>query len=160
MVDSTKKEKESCAWQYPAGYICWTTGLPVIRVMVLVLVPVHAKENANNPCPDPSRHPCMAMHAEWKLTWQPRKKQKRKKNLSTWTSERVPHIRTIHARSGLTSLCGWEAVLSTGYGRDIHERSRTNIETPWNFTYFGFLAFSKTYLAACIFQELELLAWN
>ena len=40
-------------------------------------------------------------------------------NLSTRTSERVPHIRTIRARSGLTSLCGWEAVLSTGYGRDI-----------------------------------------
>ena len=47
-----------------------------------------------------------------------RKKRNGKKNLSTRTSERVPHIRTIRARSGLTSLCGWEAVLSTGYGRD------------------------------------------
>ena len=45
-------------------------------------------------------------------------KKKEKNDLSTRTSERVPHIRTIRARSGLTSLCGWEAVLSTGYGRD------------------------------------------
>ena len=45
----------------------------------------------------------------------------RKKNLSTRTSKRVPHVCTIRARRGLTSLCGWEAVLSSWCGRDMNE---------------------------------------
>ena len=44
--------------------------------------------------------------------------KKTKKNLSTWTSKRLPHVCTIHARGGLTSLYGWEVVRSSGYGRD------------------------------------------
>ena len=58
---------------------------------------------------------------------------KSKKDLSTQTSERVPHIRTICARRGLTSLCGREVVRSSGYGRDKMKGRVTTSKPRWEF---------------------------
>ena len=49
------------------------------------------------------------------------KTRTQQKNHSMWTSNRVPHNRTIHTHRSLTSVFGWEPVLIPEYGRDIRK---------------------------------------
>ena len=92
--------------------VLFTTNTKSVRTQDKVHVAIYQSEGR--------RYTTKRESATKKLERREKREQKKmeKKNLSTRTSERVPHIRTIRARSGLTSLCGWEAVLSTGYGRD------------------------------------------